>query len=110
MSTQLRPIERRVLSLLDSGVDVSEVARRFHRSPAHIKRLAGLARLPGRTHVRAPGTLRPIERRVLHWRSNGAAHGAIGARFHRSAASIARIEDLANYKLERTGQQGGVTP
>jgi hypothetical protein len=101
MGTELRPIERRVLSLLDSGIDVPEVARRFHRSPPHITQLVRLARLEGRHHVAVPSTLRPIERRILHWRSLGASHAAIGARFKRSAASTARIEELANYKLAR---------
>ena len=97
MQTQLRPIERRVISLLDSGVDVSEVARRFHRSAPHITQLARLARLDGRQHVVVPSTLRPIERRILSWRSSGASHGAIAVRFKRSAAWTARIEELANY-------------
>ena len=101
MQTQLRPIERRVLSLLDSGVEVSEVARRFHRSAPHITRLADLARLDGRHHVAVPNTLRPIERRILAWRSQGASHGAIAARFKRSPAWTARLEELANYKLTR---------
>jgi ParB-like chromosome segregation protein Spo0J len=101
MRTQLRPIERRVLSLLDAGVDVPEVARRFHRSPPHIARLARLARLDGRNHVPAPTTLRPIERRILHWRSQGESHVAIADRFKRSAESTAQIEALANYKLSR---------
>ena len=101
MQTQLRPIERRVLSLLDSGVEVSEVARRFHRSPPHITQLARLARLEGRHHVAVPSTLRPIERRILSWRSQGASHGAIAARFKRSAAWTERLEELANYKLTR---------
>ena len=64
MQAELRPIERRVLSLLDSGVDVSEVARRFHRSAPHITQVARLARLDGRHHVPVPSTLRPIERRI----------------------------------------------
>jgi len=101
MQAELRPIERRVLSLLDSGVDVSEVARRFHRSAPHISQVARLARLDGRHHVPVPSTLRPIERRILSWRSSGASHAAIAARFKRSEAWTARLEDLANYKLTR---------
>jgi|SoiMethySBSTD1v2_1073268.scaffolds.fasta_scaffold100209_4 hypothetical protein len=101
MHNELRPIERRVLSLLDSGVEVSEVARRFHRSAPHITQVARLARLDGRQHVEVPGTLRPIERRILSWRSRGASHSAIAARFKRSAAWTARLEELANYKLTR---------
>jgi hypothetical protein len=102
MQHELRPVERRVLSLLDSGVEVSEVARRFHRSASHITQVARLARLDGRQlDVREPSTLRPIERRILSWRSEGASHGAIAARFKRSAAWTARLEELANYKLTR---------
>jgi len=101
METQLRPIERRVLSLLDSGVDISEVARRFHRSAPHMTQLARLARLDGRQYVPVPTTLRPIERRILSWRSRGASHEAIAARFKRSEAWTERLEDLANYKLTR---------
>ena len=99
MQAQLRPIERRVLSLLDSGMEVVEVAHRFQRSAPHITRLAQLARLDGRHHVGVSTTLRPIERRVLAWRSQGASHEAIAERFKRSAAWTARLENLANYKL-----------
>jgi hypothetical protein len=64
--------------------------------------VARLARLDGRQlDVREPSTLRPIERRILSWRSEGASHGAIAARFKRSAAWTARLEELANYKLTR---------
>ena len=101
MRTQLRPIERRVLSLLDAGVEVPEVARRFHRSAAHIARVAELAQLEGRHHVAPPTALRPIERRILHWRSQGASHAAIADRFKRSEASTEQIEALAKYKLAR---------
>jgi len=99
MQPQLRPIERRVLRLLESGVDVSEVARRFHRGAPHITQVAALARLDGRHHVAVPGALRPIERRVLALRSAGASHEDIAQRFKRSAAWTARLEGLANYKL-----------
>lgn len=90
-----------MLRLLDSGVDASEVGRRFRRSPDHIARVATLARLPGRAHVPAADPLRPLERRILHWRQLGASHGAIAERFRRSPAATARIEALAHYKLHR---------
>jgi hypothetical protein len=101
MAQQLRPIERRVLRLLDSGVDVVEVGHRFRRSADHIARLADLARLPGRNHVPVPTRLRPIERRILWWRGRGESHAAIAERFKQSASFTARVEELAHYKLAR---------
>jgi len=101
MSSTLRPLERRVLRLLDAGVDVAEVARRFRRSSEHIARVAGLARLPGRNHVASPTQLRPLERCILRWRSQGASHAEIAERFRRSPSFTARVEDLGRYKLAR---------
>jgi DNA-binding CsgD family transcriptional regulator len=41
----LRPLERRVLSLLEEGRDYDQMAGLFRRSPAHMRRVAGLAYL-----------------------------------------------------------------
>jgi hypothetical protein len=97
----LRPLERRVLRLIDDGVDEAEIARRFRRSPESIGRVIELARLPGRKtfHSRPEGGLRPLERRVLHWRDRGADYADIGSRFRHSPAFMQRVEAFAHYKL-----------
>lgn len=111
----LRPLERRVLRLVREGVGEVEIARRFCRSPGMILRIIAMTRLPRMTGppsadaATAPGTLlRPLERRVLHWRETGAAYTDIGARFRRSPAFVERIEVLARYKLEH--RSGGIAP
>jgi DNA-binding CsgD family transcriptional regulator len=98
----LRPVERRVLRLTDEGVDKTEIARRFHRSPEFVGRIVDYARLPRAAARHEPAVLRPLERRILKWRAQGTNHAEIGRRFHRSAGHVARVEQLANYKL-RTG-------
>lgn len=99
-STALRPIERRVLRLEESGLDHAEIARRFRRSPEFIGRLVELARLPWRNARRHDGALRPLERRILTWRAQGADYSEIGPRFGRSADYIRRVERFARYKLD----------
>jgi hypothetical protein len=102
----LRPLERRVLRLVDEGVATSEIARRFRRSPEFVDRVVDYAGLP-RTATPAPPAgsaaestpLRPVERRILKWRDRGTNHEEIGRRFRRSAAHVARVEVLARYKL-----------
>ena len=98
--TGLRPIERRMLRLVDDGVPEAEIASRFRRSPDFVARVITLARLPGRAAPPGDGHhLRPLERCVLGWRSRGASHAEIAPRFHRSEAFVARVEELAQYKL-----------
>jgi hypothetical protein len=95
----LRPIERRVLLLEESGLDHMEIAQRFRRSPEFIGRVVELARLPDRRPVDDRATLRPLERRILAWREQGADYADIAPRFRRSPDFVARVESLANYKL-----------
>jgi DNA-binding CsgD family transcriptional regulator len=95
----LRPIERRVLRLSEQGTDHREIARRFRRSPDYIARVIGFARLPGRRRRRGHEVLRPVERRILDWRQQGADYAEIGPRFGRSPDFVERVERLAQYKL-----------
>ena len=95
----LRPMERRVLRLTDQGVDTAEIARRFHRSPEFVERVVDYTHLPRTTITHDPPMLRPLERRILKWRAKGTNHAEIGRRFRRSADHVARVEQLANYKL-----------
>lgn len=103
---RLRPLERRVLRLVDEGVAEVEIARRFRRSPQMIGRIIALARLPRANGPDAPKGkgLRPLERRVLRWRDGGAAYSEIGPRFRRSPAFVERVEFYARYKLGQPGR------
>jgi DNA-binding CsgD family transcriptional regulator len=96
----LRPIERRVLRLVDDGLSSAEIARRFGHSPQFIERLTDLARLPERTaRPHDAHRLRPVERRVLAWLDKGEGYADIAPRFRRSPEFIARVEQFAQYKL-----------
>ena len=95
----LRPLERRVLRLVDEGVSTAEIARRFRRTPEFVDRVVDFAGLPRQGSQVEHTPLRPVERRILKWRDLGTNHEEIGRRFHRSADHIARIEELARYKL-----------
>lgn len=102
MTKAVRPFERRVIHLEDSGMDIDEIGRRFGRSGDHIRRVIDLANLPGRSHASSDRDgLRAIERRVLHWRRKGVDHDEIGRRFKRTAGSIRQIEGLARIKQGR---------
>jgi DNA-binding CsgD family transcriptional regulator len=96
----LRPLERRILHLLEEGLDEAEIADRFRRSPDWVLRVASMARMPRTQAVPLrEEVLRPLERRVLRWRSDGALYAEIGDRFRRSAGFVQRVEALAHYKL-----------
>jgi hypothetical protein len=49
--------------------------------------------------VLQPHVLRPIERRILAWRAQGASYAEIGARFRRSPAFIRQVEGIARAKV-----------
>jgi DNA-binding CsgD family transcriptional regulator len=97
----LRPVERVVRRLVDSGVGLAEVAWRLRRSPRSVKQILELST---RTRTVAyppvpPEALRPLERRILAWRAEGASYAEIGARFRRSPAFIRRVEGVARAKM-----------
>ena len=45
--------------------------------------------------------LRPLERRILAWRHQGADYSEIAPRFARSPEFIERVEAMAHLKLSR---------
>lgn len=96
--TGFTPMERRMTRLADEGVGEEEIARRFRRSPGFVQRVLTLAHVPRHGDGRRPGGLRPVERRVLKWREDGASASDIAARFRRQPRSIEQIERLARYK------------
>jgi DNA-binding CsgD family transcriptional regulator len=98
----LRPVERVVRRLVESGVDSTEVAWRLRRSPRSVKQILELstrARTVVRSPVPPPQVLRPIERRILAWRAQGASYAEIAARFRRSPDFIRRVEGIALAKV-----------
>jgi hypothetical protein len=102
MDDTLRPIERRMLKLAEAGADEVEIAWRFRRTPKNVRQVIACARLPrpdGQTA--SPAALRPIERRVLWWRDQGADFSDLAARFRRGPVFLAQVEQLARYKLAR---------
>lgn len=103
----LRPLERRVLRLESQGLDPDEIGRRFKRSGDHIRRISSYAKLPDRGPLTAvAGELRPLERRIIHWRAEGLDYNEIGDRFRRSGDHIRRIEGMALYKMSRRLLEG----
>ena len=104
---RLRPIERRVLALKDAGVPDKEIAHRFRRGRRFMDQVEELAHLDGRDaekrHGR-PGSLRPVERRILAWRDRGMSTDEIAERFRRSPEFVSRVEKIARYKLRKAAR------
>ena len=106
----LRPLERVVLRLTDRGMTSSEIAWRFRRSPGHIERVLDLSALPRTERTPVPTdepALRAVERTVMRARENGSQLPEIAARMRRSPSFVARVEELATYKLQAV--TGGVS-
>jgi hypothetical protein len=102
---RLRPLERRVELLAAAGEDPATIGERFNRSGDHIERVRRLANLPGRQapEGRRKG-LRPLERRLLRWRANGASPSELADRFRRGPDHIERVLALADYKRRHLGE------
>jgi DNA-binding CsgD family transcriptional regulator len=96
------PIERTIARLADDGVAEDEIARRFRRTPAFVERVLALSKVPRRGGGQRPGKLRPLERRVLKWRADGASATDIARRFRRQPRTIEQIERLARYKQAKS--------
>jgi DNA-binding CsgD family transcriptional regulator len=105
---RLRPIERRVLALKEAGVSDTEIAHRFRRGRRFMDQVAELAHLDGRDakqRHRRPGSLRPVERRILGWRDRGMSTDEIAERFRRSPDFVSRVERIARYKLRKAARR-----
>lgn len=98
----LRPLERRILRLVEQGLDPREIGRRFRRSPEFVERVVDLTRVPRRTAAsvvtRAGESLRPIERRVLDLRSQGVSFDELARRFRRGPRHLEQVERLAKLR------------
>ena len=97
---QLRPIERRVLRWVATGLPDDEIGRRFGHSAKWVAQVRFLTTLD-RSHAKAPrhDRLRPLERRVLRWREQGADDHELSRRFRRGPDFFARVEEYADFKL-----------
>ena len=94
--SSLRPKERVIKRLADSGMTEPEIAWRFKSSPRHIERTLRLIEIPRppRADTGSPPTT-ALERTVLKARSRGVSHAEIGARLRRSPSFVARVEHFA---------------
>jgi len=96
-------LERRVSRLASAGVATGEIGLRFHRSRDFIERVLVLSQLPGRRAPQEQPGLRPLERRLLRWRDEGAKPQELAHRFQRGPEHIDRVLALADYKQHTAG-------
>ena len=103
MSTHIRPLERRVRDLRESGVSYDEIAWRFRRSPGFIRRVSELSEIKRPSTGDSPtSTLRPVERVVRSSAERGLSTNEIAARLRRSPAWVRRVQVYTDYKLSQT--------
>ena len=99
----LRPIERVIIRLSESGLEIPEISRRVGKKPGTVTRILRMIDLRVESpvgQVVGDGTLRPLERVVIKLRARGESYGEIGNRLGRSGAHVRRIETYAQLKLE----------
>ena len=94
----LRPLERRVLDMLDDGVDIDEIGRRIRKSPKRVEQIIEWTTIPRSNPLvrRSPSAL---ENRVLALLDAGETHAEVGRRFRRGAGYIRQVEGFAHYRL-----------
>ena len=98
----LRPIERVVVKLHQSGATAPEIGKRVGKKPGTVYRILQMVELKsdvaqGATPSHDP--LRPIERVVVKLRARGESYGEIGNRLARSGRQVQMIERYATFKL-----------
>ena len=97
MHDHLRPVERRVLALHESGRSLEEIGAAFKRSPDHIGRIIEWTAIP-RSGPPANRKARALEERVLTLRGDGETHTAIAGRFRKTPDFIKQVEGLAHFR------------
>lgn len=102
--TYLSNLGTRTLGLWGAaaGAGGVEIAWRFRRTPKNVRQVIAFSQLPrnGGPRPSPNDRLRPIERRVLRWREEGADFADLAARFC-CRGLLEQVEQLARYKLAR---------
>lgn len=99
----LRPIERVIVRLSESGQEIPEISRRVGKKPGTVIRILSMIDMRTGSNVSPIGddeALRPLERVVIKLRARGESYGEIGNRLGRSGGQVRRIESYAQLKLE----------
>lgn len=107
----LSPVERRILAMATQGLEHTEIAVKFRRSPRYVRQVLEIAKLrEGRASLSGSGAeerraprrgsvggkaLTPRQRVVVKWRDRGASYAEIASRLRRSPSYVRRIESLA---------------
>ena len=92
--------------MADAGLTPAETGRRFRRSGRYVEQVLRLTGVPRRAEGQPNPvgvSLRPVERRLLRWRDQGANAGDVAAMFKRSPEHIERVLALVDYKLRPGG-------
>lgn len=95
----LRPLERRILSMKDEGVPLEEIGERLRKSSAFVSRVIDWTQIPRSGETSDDSSiLTPLERRVLQLREEGEDHETIGERFKKRPRFIRQVEGMAYFK------------